>query len=320
MQSLLPKSWLGIRDGVHLYMEKLEDIKTLIPSRGKTNNPVSASQAQKLGLQKEETEKKKKKKKMASSSTSPDEALFSIVLISFYIFAPLTYLCLQFLDAPYGKHFRCGWGPSLDPTIAWAIMESPTLFITLSIFPLGSNRSSPLALCLISFYLLHYFHRTCLYPLYLLNKPSSSVPLSIASFAFLFNLLNAYLQSRWISHYADLDLISWARVLLGSAVFFAGFALNVWSDRVLVGLKKQGKGYRMPRGGMFELVSCPNYLGELIEWLGWAIMTWSWVGFGFFLNTWANLVPRARSHRRWYLDKFPEECPRSRKAIIPLVY
>lgn len=257
---------------------------------------------------------------MAMASTSTDQNLFSVSLISFYAISLLSYLSLQFLEAPYGKHYRSGWGPSLNPTLAWAVMESPTLFVTLSVFPFGNNRSNPLALSLISFYLFHYFHRTCLYPLYLNNSSPASFPLSIALFAFLFNLLNAYLQTRWISHYADLDEIAWARLLVGSALFVTGFVMNVWSDRVLVGLKRQEKGYMVPRGGMFEVVSCPNYLGELVEWLGWAIMTWSWVGLGFFLNTCSNLVPRARSHRRWYLEKFPEVYPRARKAIIPFVY
>lgn len=43
-------------------------------------------------------------------------------------------------------------------------------------------------------------------------------------------------------------------------------------------------GYKTPRGGLFEWVSCPNYfgVGETLEWLGWALMTWSRAGFGFF--------------------------------------
>lgn len=102
-------------------------------------------------------------------------------------------------------------------------------------------------------------------------------------------------------------------------MFLAGMAVNVTSDLTLVGLKAQGGGYRIPQGGMFELVSCPNYFGEMVEWLGWAIMTWSWAGLGFFLYTCSNLVPRAIGNHKWYLEKFKEDYPRHRKAVIPFL-
>lgn len=140
--------------------------------------------------------------------------------------------------------------------------------------------------------------------------------------AFVFNLLNAYLQARWVSHYADYesDRWFWWRFTGGLVVFVVGMAVNVRSDYVLLGLKSEGGGYKIPRGGWFELVSCPNYLGEILEWLGWALMTWSWAGLVFLLYTCANLVPRAASNHKWYLDKFGEDYPRNRKAVVPFVF
>ncbi|KAL5973547.1 hypothetical protein ACLOJK_030198 [Asimina triloba] len=264
---------------------------------------------------------------MESSSPSipsSDGSFFEIALLFMYLITPLTFLSLQFLQAPYGKHYRPGWGPSIPASIAWPAMECPTLFIPLLLFPYGQNASNPLAVALISFFLFHYFHRTCLYPFYLRPALSAPFPVSIALTAFAFNLLNAYLQSRWVSHYADLANAGWwfwRRFLIGSAVFLGGFVLNVRSDLALVRLKREAKGgYRVPRGGLFELVSCPNYLGEALEWLGWAVITWSWAGLAFFLYTCANLVPRARANRRWYMEKFGDEYPRSRKAIVPFLY
>ncbi|PON90143.1 3-oxo-5-alpha-steroid 4-dehydrogenase, C-terminal [Trema orientale] len=79
-------------------------------------------------------------------------------------------------------------------------------------------------------------------------------------------------------------------------------------------------GYKVLRGGWFEVVSYPNYFRECVEWLGWALMTWSCAGLGFLLFTCANLVPRARANHKWYLDKFGEDYPKSRKAVIPFLY
>lgn len=148
----------------------------------------------------------------------------------------------------------------------------------------------------------------------------------MAVMAFVFNLLNSYLQSRSVSNYVDYDGDGWFwwRFFGGGVVFVLGMAVNLWSDGVLVGLKTAGRGggggYKIPTGGWFELVSCPNYLGEIVEWMGWAVMCGSWAGFGFFLYTCANLVPRARANHTWYLDKFGEDYPRKRKAVIPFLY
>jgi len=103
-------------------------------------------------------------------------------------------------------------------------------------------------------------------------------------------------------------------------LFLSGYALNQQSDTILRRLRAPGEsGYRIPSGGAYAVVSCPNYLGELVEWLGWAMLTWSPAGLVFFLWSAANLVPRARSHHRWYLEQFPDYPP-ERKAIIPWLY
>ncbi|EEF34494.1 steroid 5-alpha-reductase DET2 [Ricinus communis] len=259
-----------------------------------------------------------------------DGSLFHKSLLALYLIGPPTFISLKFLQAPYGKHNRPGWGPTISPPLAWFLMESPTLWLTFLLFPFGQHASNPKAWVLMFPYLFHYFHRTCLYPLRLYwntnqrnTKITSGFPVSMALLAFLFNFLNAYLQARWVSHYKedyDQDRWFWWRFWGGLVVFAWGMWTNVWSDRVLVRLKREGDGYKVPRGGLFDLVSCPNYFGEIVEWLGWTLMTWSWVGFGFFLYTSANLVPRAVANHKWYLDKFGKDYPRGRKAVIPFLY
>ena len=74
----------------------------------------------------------------------------------------------------------------------------------------------------------------------------------------------------------------------------------------------------MPRGGLFRYVSCPNYLGEILEWLGWAVATWSLAGLAFAVFTLSNLGPRAFSHHRWYQERFPDYPP-ERRALLPFL-
>lgn len=256
--------------------------------------------------------------------------------MTLYLISPPTIISLLFLTAPYGKHHRPGWGPSLPPPLAWCLMESPTIVLTALLFPRGRNASAARGVVLMAPFFLHYTHRTLVYPLKMLvrgnkkQKQSSSkskgFPLSVAMMAFVFNVLNGYVQVRSVSEYAYVDGDDWlwfwgVRVFIGGAVFVVGLMVNVWADNVLLGLKeKGGGGYRVPYGGLFEWVSCPNYLGEILEWLGWAVMTWSWAGLGFFLYTCANLVPRAGANHRWYLEKFGDEYPKNRKAVVPFLY
>ena len=56
----------------------------------------------------------------------------------------------------------------------------------------------------------------------------------------------------------------------------------------------------MPHGGLFAYVSCANYLGELVQWGGWALATWSYAGLLWWLFALSTFVPRARDTHAWY--------------------
>ena len=58
----------------------------------------------------------------------------------------------------------------------------------------------------------------------------------MAMMAFVFNILNAYLQARWVSQNKDYegDGWFWLRFFLGLVVFLGGMGVNIWSNRVLV--------------------------------------------------------------------------------------
>lgn len=78
-------------------------------------------------------------------------------------------------------------------------------------------------------------------------------------------------------------------------------------------------GYQVPQEGLYEWVSCPNYFGETIEWVGYAIASSSLAAAAFAFFTFANLAPRAHAHHKWYQQQFANY-PASRKAYIPLIW
>ena len=103
------------------------------------------------------------------------------------------------------------------------------------------------------------------------------------------------------------------------ALFVIGATTNLLADTQLIRLRKSSNlDYRIPRGGLFKWISCPNYLGEIIEWAGFAILAGTLPALSFAIWTAANLIPRAMAHHQWYCDQFPSY-PSERKAIIPFV-
>ena len=103
-------------------------------------------------------------------------------------------------------------------------------------------------------------------------------------------------------------------------LFVAGCAINRQSDFTLRRLRENGEaGYSIPYGGFYRWVSSPNYFGEIIQWFGWALATWSLAGLMFAVWTAANLAPRALSHHRWYRESFVDYPP-ERKALLPRLW
>ena len=77
-------------------------------------------------------------------------------------------------------------------------------------------------------------------------------------------------------------------------------------------------GYKIPRGGCFEYVSGANYLGEMLEWCGYAVAAGSLPAAAFACFTVCNIGPRGWQHHQWYKEHFPRY-PRHRKAVLPFL-
>ncbi len=233
----------------------------------------------------------------------------------------LTAAALRFVAAPYGRHARGGWGPSIPSRAGWVIMETPACLGFLGIYIAGQHRAETAPVVLLALWQLHYFHRAFIFP-FRMRVTGKTMPASVPLMAVCFNGWNAYINARWISHLGDYpaEWLKDPRFLAGAALFVVGMGINVWADTVLLHLRRPGdKGYRVPRGGLYELVACPNYLGEILEWAGWALATWSLSGLAFAVYTAANIGPRAATHLAWYKEQFPDY-PSSRKALIPYLW
>ncbi|CAM9823826.1 unnamed protein product [Chrysoparadoxa australica] len=212
----------------------------------------------------------------------------------------------------------------INARLAWFVLEMPNLLIAAACWHYGEpacKNSMPNKLML-GMFVLHYINRTLIYPL---RMKSSSTPMPLVLFftASLYTSANAYLQSYPLSTtpYREEWLLD-PRFVAGAILFLFGFMVNVHSDGILLNLRKPGeeKKYKIPRaGGMFEFVSGANFLGEIVEWLGYSLACWSLHAAAFGVSTMFNIGPRAHQHHRWYHEKF-EEYPKHRKALIPFLW
>ena len=229
-----------------------------------------------------------------------------------------TILFTTFIAAPYGRHEREGWGPTIPAKVGWVGMELPSVVMAVVGFVLGANAGATVPQILLGVWLLHYLQRTFVFP-FLMRGTGKRMPLILAAVAFAYTGFNAWINLDHVSnvgHYPTAWLMD-PRFLGGMALFLAGYVINLRSDHILRTLRKPGEsGYKIPQGFLFKYVSSPNYLGEMMEWFGWALMTWSLPGLFFALYTIANLGPRALTNHRWYQDTF-DDYPPERKALIP---
>lgn len=242
---------------------------------------------------------------------------FSLHLI--FGFAVVVFMLLFSIQAPYGKFLRKGWGPSIPAKWAWMLMEFPSPVLMTYFFLTSCQKILPLYFFII-IWLLHYIHRTFIYP-FTQSGGGKPYPLIIVSMAFFFNCLNGFVNGFGIFH-ATMYSFSWImtrKFMAGIILFIIGFIINKTADEKLRKLRKTNPGeYLIPQGWLFKYISCPHYFGEIIEWAGWAVMTWSVPGLAFSVFTFANLFPRAIASHKWYRSNFPDY-PKARKAIIPFI-
>ena len=239
--------------------------------------------------------------------------------------AVVVFVCLYFVDAGYGRFYDKKWGPSVNNRLGWVLMEAPVFFAMLALWLFSDRRGDIARLAFLLLFELHYFQRSFVFPM--LIRGENRMPLSIILMGVLFNTLNALMQGGWIFYVSPAEMYppEWLhsfQFFAGTLIFFAGMFINVQSDSIIRHLRQPGdRAHYLPTAGMFRYVSSANYFGEVLEWTGFAILTWSWAGAVFALWTFANLAPRAaRIHRR-YEEEFPEQFDGEKiKRILPFIY
>ncbi|KZO90348.1 hypothetical protein CALVIDRAFT_506952 [Calocera viscosa TUFC12733] len=268
----------------------------------------------------------------------------------FTILSSLVPVVYTQFDAPFGKFvdrasiwnkgFYKNW--VVNTNAAFFCMEIPAPICVLTLYtwaPLSSTGPPPLRspstiLCIL--FLAHYLHRAIIQPLTSPKRSPSHIIVPVI--ATVYQLANGSLLGTFLSS-GEVDPAAWTHPAFWAwvALFVAGMVGNIYHDNLLMSLRRRThaaaaqKGekphYGIPYGGLFSLVSYPNYLCEWLEWTGFAMASTVGSGFPpayltppwvFLLSEVCVMLPRAVSGHGWYRQKF-EDYPKDRRAVIPFL-
>lgn len=183
-----------------------------------------------------------------------------------------TVIATSLITAPYGKFMQSkGWGIMIPAKIAWLIMESPNVWMLIVLsasLPKSEVQSSLLRSSLphqvfAGLFLLHYIHRDIIFPLFL--SRGNPMPFTVMFLAFSYCSWNSFNQFMYLLFFMNYpaDYLASPRALGGISLFFIGMFINMHSDYSLLFQKQQKASgpskYIIPRGFLYEWLSCPNY-------------------------------------------------------------
>lgn len=107
----------------------------------------------------------------------------------------------------------------------------------------------------------------------------------------------------------------------GVGIFLLGITGNFYHHYLLSKIRETtgDKEYKIPKGGLFNLVICPHYLFEILGFVGASCISQTLYALSFTAGTMIYLIGRSYATRKWYLSKF-EAFPRDVKSLIPYIF
>ena len=248
--------------------------------------------------------------------------LYAYTIATLLAVAAFSIVSLCFRAASYGRHVQEGWGPYLSAKWSFVVMELPAPIVFLWVYFSSERAFDPARLVPAALFVGHYIYRAFVYP-FLGQGADKTQPLTLSATAFAFNTANGAVNAFAVTRLAPHLTTAWLcepRIWIGLVLFASGFWIHFQSDQILRNLRSPGEtGYKIPYGGMFRWISSPNYFGEIIEWIGFALVAATLPAWVFVISTASNLVPRSVWNHRWYREKF-EDYPADRKVLLPFVF
>lgn len=227
---------------------------------------------------------------------------------------------LQWYPLQYSKFAPEGGCPA---RVGWFIMYSTPAVAYFIVWNYLGAPSSSYDLLMLGLYCTHFTKR-CLEVLFVHKYSKDCLFLTvieIASFYSLGAVVTAYSLHRLSGPDRNSFLDDELRVKVGLCIWVTGQLINLVHHYILSTLRSPGSyKYIVPTGGLFGLIVCPQYCGELTAWLGFGLIGYSFGAFVNYIPMVAYLCARAHHTYRWYGTKFDDYPGKSTMKLWPWVY
>jgi len=219
------------------------------------------------------------------------------------------------LRLPYGK-FRTGAG--VNSRAGLALAYATPVFVYIALWIEGGSPRTPYHLAVFGAFLFHFLRR--IFEVSFVNSYSRPTPLrALVLIAFLYGGVAAscaFFQVRTFGQPTSQPIF-----ILGVLTFAFGEVLNGYHHWLLARLRPLGvRIYVVPRHGLFGWVACPHYLGEILSFVGYAIMSDLLPVWGNATVLTAYLSARAHSTVNWYRREMPLRIPPGWRRLVPFIY
>jgi hypothetical protein len=219
------------------------------------------------------------------------------------------------LRLPYSKF---GTGVGVNSRAGLALAYATPIFVYVALWIEGGAPQTPYHLLVLAAFLFHFVRR--ILEILFVSSYSRPTPLcALVTIALLYG--GAATSCAFFQVHTLGQTTSNPVFILGVLVFGLGELLNGYHHWLLARLRPPGgRTYGVPRGGLFGWAASPHYLGEILSFVGYAMMSDLLPVWGNALVVSAYLASRANTTLKWYQREMPLRIPSGWRRLVPFAY
>ncbi len=191
-----------------------------------------------------------------------------------------------------------------------------SIIVFATVFLSGNHAKTEITWIFFSFWIIHF---TVKIVFNLINPSHHETQIANTKMLSAIVSINALINGYCLGWLWPAYAVSWMQnmaFISGSLILGLGFLIQITANIRMTPKKNETDALD---SGLHKIVFCPGYLGEILQWGGFAMITWNSSAAAAFCWMLATLLAQATSQKHKYLLQFPE-LPATRKALIPFIF